>query len=167
MNERLVSVDLYQNNLVLLINIHDGPVIRLSNSVVSDPSTLYRKDESTVTFDCNETSTSLSFDLLSDDYHLLEENLDMKLYTINGTTYLPSYFTNEPFHYTILFDGHAYNVSLAPVSTPDPLFNQTDSLEDFSSKITSAQTGEAKLTTSSERLTLIENGEPILDVQTV
>lgn len=167
MKERLVNVDLYQNNLVLLINIHDGPVIRISNSVVSDPSTLYKKDETTVTFNCNETSTSLSFDLLSDNYHVLEENLDMKLYTINGTTYIPAYFTNEPFHYTLLSDGRAYDVSLAPVSTPDPLFTQPDSLEDFSSKITSTRTGEAKLTTSSERLTLIETGEPILEVQTV
>jgi hypothetical protein len=164
MNQQTVTGNLYRQDYTLRFSIEHGPVIKLGNTVVTNPKKMYRREGDTVTFDSNEGYAMLDRELFEEFDELLEEDISVTVYQEGSEFYLQSYFDNEPYNYSVFYNGSIYRVTPA-LADSDPFIGRGDTEADLTNRIKNVHTEEARLLTAEETTEIIEDGAvPVLKV---
>jgi len=165
MKKTTVTANLYRKNFRLNLVLDSGGVIAIGNTVVNDPTDLYREEPGTVTFDCNEGYSRYDKDILDSFDELLEEDISVTLYQCNGETYLEAYFKNEPYHYNVAYNDYIYRVEPQRHDS-DPLVGRDNLGDSPTNLITNTVTQEARTMTDTEMLEIIEDGAtPVMKIE--
>lgn len=164
MNTQTVTGDLYRKDYTLRFSMDNGPVVKLGNTVVTNPKKMYRRDGDTVEFDANEGYAMLDRDILEEFDELLEEDISVTVYKLGSEFYLKSYFNNEPYNYIVFYNDSIYRITPA-LTDSDPFIGRGEEEADLTNRIKNVHTEEARLLTAEETTEIIEDGAvPVLKV---